>query len=193
MKELNSKNIKNRNMSARMQSGFSLIEVMIAAVVLSIGILGIAGLQIVAMKGTHQSYMKQQAMGIIHSLTERMHSNKQAVIASNYVVDSSTFDCNNLPVCSTSTSNCSVADIAQVDLHNLICGYQVGAGKSTGGVETKGAPDIAILVDGELDVSCPIDCSTGDVQITVAWTERGFKDETIAAQDSIVINTRILP
>ena len=37
------------------QSGFSLIEIMVAAVIHTIGILGVAGLQMVGMKGTHQS------------------------------------------------------------------------------------------------------------------------------------------
>ncbi len=192
MKKLTSKNIYIRNRNAHKQSGFSLIEIMIAALILSIGILGVASLQIIGMKGTHQSYMKQQAMGIVQSLTERMHSNKQAVIAGDYVVlDSAAFDCGILPVCSDSSSNCSVADIATVDLHNLICGYKKGSAPSTGGVKTVTAGDVSSLIDGELIVTCPTVCATGDVQIDVRWSERGLSTET-TVKDSLVVTSRII-
>ena len=193
MKKLTSKNIDIKNRNTQNQSGFSLIEVMIAAVILSIGILGAAGLQIIGMKGTHQSFMKQQAVSIIQSLTERMHSNKQGVIAGNYNIDSSTFDCSVLPSCTGSSSNCSIAEIATVDLHNIICGYKKGSAPSTGGVELNTAGDISPLVDGELDINCIAgDCSAGDVQINIQWSERGFDTET-PVRDSLLVTTRITP
>ena len=177
--------------TSKFQAGFSLIEVMVAALILSIGILGVAGLQIIGLKGTHQSYMKQQAMALVQSLTERMHSNKQGVIAGNYVVDSSTFDCAVLPACGSASSNCSVADIATVDLHNLVCGYKKGSAPRTGGVEVVATGDNSVFVNGELDVTCPSGCATGDVRINVQWTEREFGSEVAGAADSLVITTRI--
>jgi type IV pilus assembly protein PilV len=175
------------------QAGFSLIEVMVAAVILSIGILGVASLQIISMKGTHQSYMKQQAMSIVHSLTERMYSNKQGVISDGYLLKSSDIDCTlAAPVCSGSTSNCTFAQIATLDKHNLVCGYKAGSGQRTGGVEITSAADIAILSDGELEVTCPNTCATGEVRISVSWKESEFSTEP-GVNDSIVINTRILP
>lgn len=175
------------------QSGFSLIEIMVAAVILSIGILGVAGLQMVGMKGTHQSYMKQQAMAVVQSLTERMHANKQGVIAGNYVVDSSTFACTAaLPACSNSSSNCTVAEIATVDLHNLVCGYKKGSAPRTGGVEVVSAGDISSLVNGELDVTCPTGCATGEIRINVQWTEREFGSEIPGIDDSLMVTTRII-
>ena len=181
------------------QSGFSLIEIMVAALVLSIGILGVASLQIVGLKGTHQSSMKQQAMTIVQSLTERMHSNKQGVAAGNYVVDSSTFDCSVLPACFGSSSSCSVADIAIVDLHHLICGYKAGSFPNTGGVEAPAIGDLQGLVNGELDVICPNTggCATGDIQISVLWDESQIasEDNGVTAgtpSDSLVVNTRVI-
>ena len=175
------------------QSGFSLIEIMVAAVILSIGILGVAGLQMVGMKGTHQSYMKQQAMAVVQSLTERMHANKQGVIAGNYLVDSSTFDCTAATTtCSNSSSNCTVAEIATADLHNLVCGYKKGSAPRTGGVEVVSAGDVSMLVNGELDVTCPTACATGEIRINVQWTEREFGSETPGADDSLMVTTRII-
>jgi len=180
------------------QAGYNLVEVMVAALVLSIGILGVAGLQIIGLKGTQQSFMKQQAMSVVQNLTERMHSNKLGVIQGNYVVDSSTFDCAALPVCTNATSSCSVAQIARVDLHNLICGYKVGTAPRTGGIEYPVAGNLSSLIDGELDVTCPAaDCTAGDIQISVLWNEREFgkEDNGVAAgtpSDSLVLNTRII-
>jgi len=175
------------------QSGFSLIEIMVAAVILSIGILGVAGLQMVGMKGTHQSYMKQQAMAVVQSLTERMHANKQGVIAGNYLVDSSTFDCTAATSsCSNASSNCSVAEIATADLHNLICGFKSGSAPRTGGVEVVSAGDISSLINGELDVTCPTGCATGEIRINVQWTEREFGTETPGIDDSLMVTTRIV-
>ena len=94
------------NTGMRQHAGFSFIEVIVAALILSTSILGIASLQLMGMKGTQQSTMKTQAMGIIQNLTERMRSNYQGVIAGEYVMnDSNAFDCVIAPpVC---TANCT--------------------------------------------------------------------------------------
>ena len=190
-KHLNLKS--NSSYAYTKQSGFSLIEIMVAALILSIGILGVASLQIIGMKGTHQSYMKQQAMAVVQSLTERMHANKSGVIAGNYLVNSSTFDCNAvLNTCSSSSSNCTNVEIATVDLHNLVCGYKKGSAPRTGGVEVVAAGDVSTLVNGELDVTCPTGCATGEIRINVQWTEREFGSETPGVDDSLMVTTRII-
>ncbi len=172
----------------RRQSGFSLIEVMVAALILSTAILGVAGLQMLGMKGTQQSFMKSQAMGVVQNLTERMRANQAGVIAGDYTLNSATFDCTaTRPSCNT--TYCNVAQMASYDKFNLVCGYQTGTSPRTGGVKVISASDNASLVNGTLNVSC-INCATGDVRITVAWDERAF-DEEATAPDQIIINTRI--
>ncbi len=194
MKKLISKNTRNRD--AHKQSGFSLIEVMIAALVLSIGILGVASLQIIGMKGTQQSHMKQQAVGIIYALTERMRSNRQGVIAGGYLLDSDhPVNCNVEPNCTT--ADCSTSDIATFDLHNIVCGYKSGgASYRTGGIVAANVNDIVILSDGDLEVNYPNGAASGDVRIKVQWRERRFGQEHSEEElekSSLVINTRILP
>lgn len=199
MKRLTSKNINIRNRNASKQSGFSLIEVMIAALILSIGILGVAGLQIIGMKGTQHSYMKQQAASIIYTLTERMRANRQGVIDGSYLVDGDNpVNCGSAaPGCNGSTANCSAANIAAFDLHNVVCGYQAtGATHKTGGIIASNANDIVVLSEGGLDVTYPNGSASGDVRIEVQWSERRFGQEQDGEEiekDSLVINTRILP
>ena len=181
------------------QTGFSLIEVMVAALILSTAILGVAGLQIVAMKGTQQSYMKQQAMGVVHNMIERMRANRSAVIAKDYLVDSDILDCTTaLPNCST--ADCTPQKIAEMDHLNLICGAQIGGGNFTNSVKVTNASDNAILTGGTLKVECaPVnlaegilaDCASGDVNIMVGWTERQLGDESPPVPDSLKIQTRI--
>ena len=169
------------------QYGYSLIEVMIAAFLLSFSILGIASLQMIGMKGTQQSMMKQQAMSVVHNMIERMRVNQAGVIAGDYVLDSSTFDCTQtLPNCTT--SDCSSSEIALLDQLNIVCGY--GSSPSTGAVKVTNVKDNAILVEGTLQVTC-VDCSKGDVALSVGWVEREFGKEEVNVPQSLTLNTRI--
>lgn len=169
------------------QYGYSLIEVMIAAFLLSFSILGVASLQMIGMKGTQQSMMKQQAMSVVHNMIERMRANQAGVIAGDYVLDSSTFDCTQtLPNCST--TNCTSSQIATLDKINIVCGY--GSSPSTGAVKVTSATDNAILVNGTLQVTC-VDCSKGDVSLSVGWVEREFGKEEVNVPQSLTLNTRV--
>ena len=192
---LHSKKDKIRIASRKEQTGFSLIEIMVAVLVLSVGILGVAGLQIVGLKGTHQSQMKVQAMTIVQSLTERMHANKLGVINGHYVDSSSDFVCGDIEDCSSASANCTSAEIAKIDLDNLICGYKSGSSPRVGGLIAVSAGDHVAFVDGELDITCPgTDCTSGEVIISMKWQELNFgkeNDSSLSDKDSLVINTRI--
>ena len=61
--------------------GFSLLEVMIALLVLSVGLLGIAGLQTVSLKFNHQSYERSQATLLISEMIEKITANPVATRA----------------------------------------------------------------------------------------------------------------
>ena len=174
------------------QQGFSLIEVMVSALVLSVSLLGILGLQLVGMKGTQQSYMKQQAMGVIQNTMERMSANHAGVINGDYNnVDSTSFDCTQaMPSCNT--SNCNSTQVALVDKLNLICGYKTGTGSRTGGVKFVSAGDNLNFSNGKLKINCrpTTDCSLGDVHVRVDWTERALGDEP-PQPDFLELNLRI--
>ncbi len=68
------------------QRGFSLLEVLIALLVLSIGLLGLAGLQMFSVKFVHQSYQRTQATLQLYDIIDRMRANGRGVIANNYVL-----------------------------------------------------------------------------------------------------------
>jgi len=55
--------------------GFTLLEVLIALVILSIGLLGIAGLQSVGLRSSHGSYLTSQASLLAYDIADRIRAN----------------------------------------------------------------------------------------------------------------------
>ena len=64
--------------------GFTLLEVLIAVVILSIGLLGLASLQAHGMKNNHSAYLRSQAVYHAYDVVERMRSNHASALAGNY-------------------------------------------------------------------------------------------------------------
>lgn len=58
------------------QYGFTLVEVLIAALVLSIGLLGLAGLQAVSLKMNHGAYLRSQATNLAIEIADSMRANR---------------------------------------------------------------------------------------------------------------------
>ena len=106
--------------SLRRQSGLNLIEILVAALILSVGLLSMAGLQVASLRSVQNATQKQQAAFIVHELLERMRSNRQAALDGNYNVAVS---CAATPPqnCSANTV-CSPAQVATYDLYTLQCG-----------------------------------------------------------------------
>lgn len=67
-------NIKHRHP----QAGFGLIEVLMAMLVLGVGVLGFAALQVRASQATGESYFRSQAMAIAQDVVERYQVNRGA-------------------------------------------------------------------------------------------------------------------
>ncbi len=57
------------------QKGFTLLEVLVAIVVLSIGLLGLAGLMATSMRNTHSAYQRTQAAWLAYDVIDRMRAN----------------------------------------------------------------------------------------------------------------------
>lgn len=66
------------------QHGFSLIEILIAVLVVSVGLLGIAGMQVYSLKSNQVAYMRSQAAIMAYDITDRMRANREAAMAGKY-------------------------------------------------------------------------------------------------------------
>lgn len=65
------------------QSGFTMLEVLIAVLVLSIGLLGLAGLMASSIRNTHSAYQRTQATWLAYDLIDRMRVNRANAIAAS--------------------------------------------------------------------------------------------------------------
>jgi type IV pilus assembly protein PilV len=74
----------------RHDQGYSLLEVLISLIILAIGLLGLAGLQIQGLKANHSSFLHSQATVLAADIFDRMQSNRQLALSadssSNYNV-----------------------------------------------------------------------------------------------------------
>ncbi|MGP0172026.1 type IV pilus modification protein PilV [Pseudomonas sp. NCHU5208] len=77
-------------LSHRAQAGATLIEVLVAIVVLSIGLLGLAGLQATSIQANQSAYYRSQASILAADITDRMRANRKAAQAGDYNLSSLT-------------------------------------------------------------------------------------------------------
>lgn len=98
----------------RGQRGFSMIEVLVTLLIISLALLGTAGLQAYSLRLNQGGQFRSQAVFLVSDLAERMESNRAAAIAGNYVLANG-----NVPnVLSTACLDgaCTPANLATFDL-----------------------------------------------------------------------------
>ncbi len=64
-------------------AGFTMIEVLVALIVLSLGLLGLASLQVTTTKFNHSAYLRSQATRLAYSMADRMRANRAAALENN--------------------------------------------------------------------------------------------------------------
>ena len=62
-------------MSKKLQTGFSLVEILISVLVVSFGLLSLAGLQMTSVKGVNNAHSENVASMLTMELSERMRAN----------------------------------------------------------------------------------------------------------------------
>jgi len=104
--------------SLKTNKGFSLIEVMVAVFVLAIGLLGIAGLQVTAIKSNHTAMLRTQSTQLAYDLADRMRANMPGTIAGNYLTTSAPGEAYNCfdDFTGIGTGECSPLQMAHADL-----------------------------------------------------------------------------
>ena len=93
------------------QGGFTLIEVLVSAMILSVGLVGVAGLQVVALKNNQSAYMRSQVNALAYDLADRMRSNVSGAEDGFYDPEAAAAQA----PCSTNVG-CSTQELAQNDL-----------------------------------------------------------------------------
>lgn len=96
--------------SKNRQSGFSLIEILISAIVLAVGMLGIAALQLNSIRYNNSAQLRSIAVAQAGNMIDRMMANTAGIDAGAYNNVSGT---PSLPGCTT----CTPGQIAQRDIN----------------------------------------------------------------------------
>lgn len=66
------------------QSGFSMVEVLVTLVVLSLGLLGVLGLQVTGLQRNDGAYLRTQASLYAYDIADRMRANRDNALSGTY-------------------------------------------------------------------------------------------------------------
>lgn len=130
------------------QRGFSLIEVLIALIILSVGMLGIAGLYVQSMQAGRTSMFRHNAVTLVGDIADRIRANPSAGAAYTAATGAD----NN---CIDGNRNCTPAEMAAQDIEL----WQEQADAS--------------LPNGTVTVTLDNSVVPPSYQITVGWDEPG--------------------
>ena len=140
----------NKVAKQRNQTGFSLVEVLITLVIMSVGMLGIAGLYVQSMQAGRTSMLRHHAVTLAGDVADRIRANPAAAIA---YID---------PV--GANNNCVLGGIdctpAQMAANDILLWKTQASENLPGG-------DVTIVFTAANGFTPP------NYQITVSWTEPG--------------------
>ena len=150
--------------------GFTLMEVLVALAVLSIGLLGMAGMQLFSMKSSHNAYLQSQASYFAYDLIDKMQANPVGFDNGNYDSSYSSIP-GSPPNCQTTTATCSPTQLASFELAQWKCslGSYENDTTCTGPLNMT-----SVLPNGDGEVIRNGD----DVTVTVQW-QTGTNTESI--------------
>jgi type IV pilus assembly protein PilV len=165
--------------SRRAARGVSLIEVLMAVLVFSLGLIGLAGLLVVSTKSNQQAFVRTQVTFLASSMADRMRANPYGLWAGSYNV---TFPVTgDMPACDA-TAACGPADVAlrdQLIWYSQLQAFLPGLGPTSISCSTSGAGYDPTSVIG---MRPPYG---GVCTMKVAWGERGYgatDDKTDSSQ-----------
>ena len=129
--------------------GFTLLEVMVAVLILAIGLLGLAQLQVTTLKTNQSSYLRSQASNLAADIFDRMRANQTDAQSGKY-----SLAMNASPPATPST-------IVQTDISEWLNQLSTSLPDGDGSISCTDA-----------DTSDGLACSPGSIYtITVQWTE----------------------
>lgn len=142
--------------------GFTLIEVLVALVVLSIGLLGLAALQLTSLQFNTNSDLRTQATVAAYDIIDRMRSNRTGFAANDYHVPTASDAATKISdyaacgsSCACDTSECNASNLALYDLHQW---YDMTDTQLPGSLANR--PTITR------------DAATNEVTIVINWLEK---------------------
>ncbi|GAC1620856.1 MAG: hypothetical protein NVS9B10_03030 [Nevskia sp.] len=139
---------------ARSQAGVTLIEVLVAVVVLSVGVLGLAGLQVFGLQQGQAGYERSQATLLAYEIADRMRAERLQAAAGAFALSAGASGLT-APAKDCTASVCGAAELAAWDLYDWDRRVR------------------SLLPGGRARIACIDSCGLGRRQtITVFWDEQ---------------------
>lgn len=150
------------------QSGLTLIEVLVALFVLSVGLLGLAGLQTTGSKFNNSAYLRTQAYLQAYDMADRLRNNLVGVADGNYA---------NFPVLGANLSqNCASASCSTANLAI----YDMEVWEKTNRALLPQPVDAQGNLTNIGSITPNADGDTGKFRITITWSDEFTRTESNA-------------
>jgi type IV pilus assembly protein PilV len=141
-------------------TGFTLVEVLIALVVMSIGMLGIAALYLESLRSSRAALLRTQAVTLAADMADRIRANRY-ISTGGTKYDPSLITAASVPACETAGSTCTPSNMFANDLYR----WQQAVG--------------ATLPGATATVTFAIVSSVPVYTITINWRQSG--DDNLAS------------
>ena len=128
--------------------GFTLLEVLVAVVIVSLGMLGVEALLVTVQKADTSSYIQQQAVQTAYDMLDRMRANLQGAQA-GYYNGTYTGTPATPPACQGIGNTCSAQQLAQFDTSQWTGSIDTlpgGTGTIASSASTNGNVNVAVTV-----------------------------------------------
>ena len=158
--------------------GFSLLEVLVALAIFSIGLLGLANLQGQSISSSYNAHLRTQATALARSIIDRMRANRdQAIVANNYFTSFAQNPPSNITNCTS--VDCSAEEMARLDLLEWKCNLGIYMQESF----CANLVSQATLPNGDGQIES--DGSTGQTKVTVRWTDTSGAEHEVVMFSSL--------
>lgn len=130
--------------------GFTLLENLIAMIILAIGLLGLASIQIVGLQNNQSAYTRSQATYLAYDMADRIRVNLISArnFSTSVYVDMALIDADSKPNCKAQSGACSPDDMAENDLFEWRERLAAALPSGTGAITTNGTVyNIAVTWD----------------------------------------------
>jgi len=170
---------KNNSMYMSRQSGIGIVEVLVALVVVSLGVLGMASLQLTGMQHSSGGYNRSKALLYAENMATRMRTNRPAIdelLFDGYSSEATGCDTQPSPYCQASSAGaaaqaCTAEQLAAFDSYTVACGEWGESGAEDGVVGTLPNGVLSIVCDLDPDDASSECTKSSTYTITVSWTE----------------------
>lgn len=145
--------------------GYTLLEVLIALVVFSVGLLGLAAMLVSAVKGNHKAYYHSQAVNVAQAIGDGLRANAVAVWQDNYDTG---YTPGGVP------ANCTPCTPAQTAARDIAAwGRMANTLLPNGQIAINCATVAGIVAPATAEELIKKPAFNGTCQINVMWTESG--------------------